>query len=405
MTNMKNITLIFVLFCFGFFACKQEETQKEEALSPQEFIKENIAFSGEKYTTMLAEHTDTQQSPRTTDPDGSFKTVAPRGWTSGFYPGSLWYLYEYTGDEKWKKAAENWTAPLVSIKDYTGTHDLGFMLYCSFGNGYRLTNNEDYKTYMIDGAKALSTRFNPTVGLIRSWDHGSWQFPVIIDNMMNLEFLFWATKATGDSSFYNIAVTHADNTIANHFRDDWSSFHVVDYDTLTGESIWKGTHQGAADETAWSRGQAWGLYGYTVMYRETKDEKYLDVANNIAKFYLDHKNMPEDLIPYWDFDRPGEERDVSAAAIASSALFELAEYVDGALKEKYEKSALKMLESMASPAYKAVDEKNNNFILMHSTGNKNGGKEIDVPLVYADYYFIEALARYKNKLEGKQIYW
>lgn len=353
-------------------------------------------------TDSRAQLKDTTRFPRNTKPDGSLHLVPSRDWTSGFYPGNLWYLYEYTNDKQWEQAARRWTAALEKEKFNKRTHDLGFMLFCSFGNGYRLTKDESYKEILIEGAKSLSSRFNENVGCIRSWDHGKWQFPVIIDNMMNLELLFWATKVTGDSSFYDIAVTHANTTMEHHFRDDHSSYHVIDYDTLTGNPRFKGTHQGYADNSPWARGQAWGLYGFTVMYRETRDSRYLEQARKIADYFINHKNTPKDRIPYWDFEAPeipNEERDASAAAIAASGMLELSQYVkDG---KKYYQSAEQILKSLSSPDYLASPGSNNNFILKHSVGHKPGNIEIDTPLVYADYYFIESLIRYAqlNKSE------
>jgi unsaturated chondroitin disaccharide hydrolase len=250
---------------------------------------------------------------------------------------------------------------------------------------------------MLTAAKSLSTRFDPKVGLIKSWNNFQkiYDYPVIIDNMMNLELLFWAAKESGDSEFYDLSVIHADNTLKNHFRVDNSSYHVLCYDE-NGNVIAKKTHQGAADESAWSRGQAWGLYGYTVMYRETGDPKYLEHAQKIANFMINHPNLPKDKIPYWDFSKPGEERDASAGAITSSALFELADYSKRKLRNQYRSVATQMLTSLTTPAYKAKLGENNNFLLMHSTGHKPGNSEVNTPIVYADYYFLEALHRYKN---------
>ena len=353
-------------------------------------------------TQSLADHKDSLSFPRSAKADGSFNGVKSNDWTSGFFSGNLWYMYEYTKDKKWEQAARRWTAGLEKEKFNTHTHDLGFMLYCSFGNGYRLTNDPAYKEILLQGAKSLCTRFSKTTGCIKSWDHGRWQFPVIIDNMMNLEFLFWATRVSGDSSFYKIAVTHANTTMKNHFRADNSSYHVVDYDTLTGQVIQRVTAQGYANESAWARGQAWGLYGYTVMYRETKDKRYLDQAVKIADFFWNHPNLPADKIPYWDFNAPNipnEERDASAAAIAASGMLELSQYVKNG--KIYFQAAETILNSLSSPAYLAKTGANNDFILMHSVGHKPAKSEIDVPLVYGDYYYIEGLLRYEKLKAAK----
>lgn len=280
---------------------------------------------------------------------------------------------------------------------------MGFKLYCSYGNGYRLTRDPAYRNIIVEAARTLSTRFKPKAGIIRSWDHHKevWDCPVIIDNMMNLELLFAATRLTGDSAFYKIAVSHARTTLKNHYRPDFSSYHVVDYDTLTGKVLKKNTHQGFNDESAWARGQAWGLYGYVLCYRETKDPQFLKQAEAIARFMLNHPHMPADLVPYYDFDAPGipnEPRDVSAAAIMASALFELSTYVPGA---PYRAKADQVIASLAK-TYASPMGKNHGFLLLHSTGAKTF--ERDVPLVYADYYYLEALLRAKKIGEKKPLF-
>jgi unsaturated chondroitin disaccharide hydrolase len=272
------------------------------------------------------------------------------------------------------------------------------MMYCSFGTASRLEPKPEYKQVLLNSAKSLSTRFNPAVGCIKSWDSKPSDFLVIIDNMMNLELLFWATRETGDSSFYKIAVTHANTTIKNHYRPDYSSYHVINYNALTGAVQEKKTAQGFADQSAWARGQAWGLYGFTVMYRETRDKKYLEQANSIAKFLLNNPNLPADKIPYWDFNAPNIPnalRDASAGAIMASALLELCRYSDKASGQNYFKTAETIIKTLSLPAYRSKPETNGGFILQHSVGHFPAGTEIDVPLTYADYYFVEAMKRYK----------
>ena len=340
-------------------------------------------------------------NPRNSEPDGTLNLVPSKDWTSGFFPGELWFLYEYTQNNFWKKKAQQHTDILEKEKMNGSTHDMGFKVYCSFGNGYRLTQDEHYKEVLLQSARTLATRFKPAAGIIRSWDHSTakWVCPVIIDNMMNLELLFWATKESKDSTFYRIAVDHARTTMKHHFRPDFSSYHVIDYDTITGQVLKKNTHQGFADESAWSRGQAWALYGYTMCYRETRLPEFLEQAQNIEKYLFTHPNMPEDLIPYWDFDAPGipdEPRDVSAATVIASALYELSLY-DPEKGERYRSNADKIIENLTKH-YRAMLKKDNGFLLLHSTGTKPTNTEVDVPIVYADYYFIEALMR-KNKLE------
>lgn len=344
-------------------------------------------------------------SPRNIQDDGSLRLVAPKDWCSGFFPGELWYMYEYTGDTFWKEKAREYTAPLAALKEYKGTHDLGFMLYCSFGNGYRLDPSPAYKEVLLEGARSLASRFHPATGSIRSWDHNKdkWQYPVIIDNMMNLEYLFEATRLSGDSSFYRMAVSHADATMKNHFREDFSSYHVVDYDTISGKVLRKQTHQGFADSSAWARGQAWGLYGFTMCYRETGNKAYLEQACRIAGFIFSHKNLPRDLVPYWDYDAPhipAEPRDVSAAAIAASALYELSQLADNGMQ--YKALADRIVETL-SRSYRVAPGSFHGFLLRSSTGHKTQYSEVNVPIVYADYYFLEALVR-KNRLEsGKPV--
>ena len=298
---MKNILNILSLVCLiGFSSCNKQKPMEK-------VVDDALSFSVKQYTLMADVMKDKPDLlPRTLDTAGNLVTAKSNWWTSGFFPGSLWYLYEYSKDEKIKGFAAMMTERIGKEKNNTGTHDLGFILYCSFGNGLRLSGDENYNGVLLTGAKSLATRFRPKIGCIQSWNsRRGWQCPVIIDNMMNLEFLMWAFKKSGDSSFYKICVSHSDTTIKNHFRPDYSSYHVVSYDTITGRVEKKQTSQGAADESAWSRGQSWGLYGYTVMYRETKLERYLNQATHIADFMISHPNMPQDKIPYWDFNAPG----------------------------------------------------------------------------------------------------
>ena len=339
--------------------------------------------------------------PRTINKDGSLSVVPAGDWTSGFYPGVLWYMFELTGEQEWKDKAVKYTAELEDEQYNGSNHDVGFRMFCSFGNALRLTGDESYVPVLVQSAKTLIARYYAYVGCIRSWDFNqeNWQCPVIIDNMMNLELLFWTSKQTGDQVYYDIAFTHALTTMRNHFRPDNSSIHVVDYDTITGDVRKMNTHQGYSDESAWSRGQAWGLYGYTVSYRLTDHIDFLKQAENIATFLLEHPHMPDDLVPYWDYDAPGipdEPRDVSAAAIMASALYELCKYSEkGAY---YKEKADRIMESLGT-TYASAPGENYGFILGHSVGAKPFDSEVDVPLNYADYYFLEALLR-KNKLEA-----
>jgi len=394
---MKDKTFCAILLCtFLFNSCRNEKSMIN-------VIDKSLSFSVKQYTLMADVMKDKPDLlPRTIDTSGALVSSNSGWWTSGFFPGSLWYLYEYSKDEKIKEAAIRMTSIVEKEKNNTGTHDLGFMLYCSFGNGFRLSGNQSYKDVLLTGARSLSTRFRPNIGCIQSWgSRKGWQCPVIIDNMMNLELLMWAFNQTGDSSFYHIAVSHADTTMLNHFRPDYSTWHVVSYDTITGRVEAKQTAQGAADGSSWSRGQSWGLYGYTVMYRETGLQRYLDQAQHIADYLINHPNMPEDKIPYWDYNAPGipdAKRDASAGAIMASALIELSGFVAPEKKDQYLAIAEKQIRSLASPEYMAKKGENADFILMHSVGSLPGKSEVDVPLSYADYYFIEALLRYRKLL-------
>lgn len=339
--------------------------------------------------------------------DGKIVYVPTDDWVSGFFAGTLWYMYELTGDENWADHARKHTEVLDTIQYLTWHHDVGFMIYDSYGNGLRLKNIEGYKDVCVNTAKSLSTRFRPKAGVLQSWntDRGwqaerGWECPVIIDNMMNLELLFKATEFSGDSTYAKIAVSHADKTLENHFRPDWSCYHVVDYDLNTGEVRRKCTAQGYADESAWARGQAWALYGYTVAYRFTHDKKYLDLAEHVADFLFNSPTMPEDLVPYWDFNAPGipdEPRDASSAAVIASGLYEMSYHTGN---NEYKEKADKIIESLSTPAYRAAQGTNGGFILMHSVGSIPHGSSIDVPLNYADYYFLEALIRKQNIEKG-----
>ena len=330
--------------------------------------------------------------------NGKIKFVGKSGWTSGFFAGTLWEMYALTGDKTFADYAKRQTDNLEEIKFLTSHHDIGFMMNSSFGGALEyapdLVDQKAYKDVLIQSAKSLCTRFHPGAGIIQSWNTSEkWLCPVIIDNMMNLELLFKATQFSGDSTYWKVAVSHADKTLQNHFRPDYSSYHVVDYDPETGEIRAKQTAQGYGDETAWARGQSWGLYGFTMAYRFTKDQRYLDQAEHIANFLLTNKTMPEDLVPYWDFDCPdipNTYKEVTCAAIMASAFCELYSITG---KQLYLDSADKIITSLAKPEYRAAPGENGNFILMHSCSTVPGKSEVDVPLNYTDYYLLEALIR------------
>ncbi|MGD9555787.1 MAG: glycoside hydrolase family 88 protein [Mangrovibacterium sp.] len=400
MTTLKF--MIVPLLAFIFSSCGIQSPAGRKAEKPQlAALGDQLHFlllpvdSASAQTDQPAKG-DMPVSPRSLNGSGQLVLVPPKDWCSGFFAGCLWEMYELTGDKKWERPALHFTELLEDQKWNRTTHDMGFKMMPSFGKAYRFTENKNYRDILIQSAKTLITRYNDNVRCLRSWDHNQdkWQFPVIIDNMMNLELLFWASKETGDPVFYNIAVNHADMTMKNHFRGDYSSYHVVDYDTITGKVVKRNTHQGYADESAWSRGQAWALYGYTLCYRETGGQKYLEQARHIADFILTHPNLPDDLVPYWDFDAPSipdEPRDASAAAVISSALFELSRYLPDSVKLRYRKPAEQILDNLT--AYRSAPGKNKGFILDHSTGSRPHNSEVDVPIIYADYYYLEALIR------------
>ena len=398
---MKTKQIVIALFAISLMACKSNSSCEKDV------VADNVAFAEQQigHQVKLIEASGDMLNPRTIKND-SIQYVPIDDWTSGFFPGSMWYMYQLTGDAKWKNSGIKYTESIDSAKYLTSHHDVGFIIMCSFGNALKATKNEAYKQVIVQAAKSLATRYRPTPGVIQSWDEDKgwqgtrgWMCPVIIDNMMNLELFFEATKLSGDSSFYKMAVSHANVTLANHFRKDYSCYHVIDYDKIKGGVRKKQTAQGYADESAWARGQAWALYGFTVCYRETKDKRYLELTDKIYNYLFTHKNMPADLIPYWDFDAPNipnEPRDASAAAIIASALYELSAFD----KTEYKETADKIITSLSSPSYRAILGTNGNFLLMHSVGSIPHGHEIDVPLNYADYYFLEALVR-KKGLEKK----
>ena len=345
--------------------------------------------------------------PRTYDERQDSLIVCPvRWWASGFFPGSMWYLYEYTGREDIRLIAEELTERMSGEELRTDHHDVGFAVNCSFGNGYRLTHNESYRQKIITGAASLLERFDEKVGCIKSWNTRQWGYTVIIDNMMNLELLTVASHLSGDSRYVRAAESHADVTMRNHFRPDGSSYHVVGYDTETGKAVCHATHQGLSDESSWARGQAWALYGYVMMYRQTQRTGYLDMAVKIGNWLMNHPGMPEDKIPYWDFDAaglPDAPRDASAGAIMASAFLELASMTDGEQSESFLRMAEAQLRSLCSKEYFAEQGTNGGFLLKHSTGFFARNREVDAPLAYADYYFLEAMVRYMRLESGRSI--
>ena len=397
---MKSYHILPLILLLIGCNIKEKKSYKEDESLRRKI--ENIFNLAEEQYLFMSQELDSARFPKTFE-NGELKTSGSGWWCSGFYPGTLAYIYKQTKNPQLLKELEKSLDALENEKHNMTTHDLGFMMHCSFGNAYRFTGNEKYRRVIHTSAQSLATRFNTTTKTIRSWDaapwNEKWEYPVIIDNMMNLEMLLWAGKRFNDSIYTKIALTHANTTLENHFREDFSSYHVVSYDTVSGEVEIKNTDQGYADESSWARGQAWGLYGYTIMYRYTRDQIYLDQALGIADFIINHPNFPKDGIPYWDFDAPdipNVKRDASAAAIISSALLELLEYVDSEKGVQYFETAKQILETLSSSEYLAEKETNGGFLLKHCVGNMPDGTEVDVPLSYADYYFVEAMSRFIN---------
>lgn len=376
-----------------------------------ELLKDNIANDVAQQSLQISniEKSGKILIPRTLDGNGNTKYSNIEDWTCGFFSGSIWLTYDLTKDKNWIPLASKYTEHLDSVKFITNNHDVGFMIGCSYLTGYRLTGEAKYKEVIVKAAQSLCTRFRPNAGIIQSWDTNidwitkkGWKCPVIIDNMMNLELLFEATRLSGDSTYYKIAVSHANKTLANHFRKDNSCYHVVDYDVETGEVLKRQTAQGYADESAWARGQTWALYGFTMCYRYTHNPKYLAQAEKVYEFIFTNKNLPVDLIPYWDYNAPNipnEPRDVSSASITASALYELSNYLPN---KKYKETADKIVESLSTPAYRAERGTNGYFLLKHSVASLPHKNDVDVPLVYADYYFLEALTRKRDIEQGKK---
>jgi len=394
--NAGKIAIIY-LFCMLIFHQVMAQSD-QRVIGMKQLINEEFQFAAQQYKVLL-QNTPLDKMPRTYI-NGKVMTSGIDWWTSGFVPGSLWYIYEQTGDTAIKSAAEQRLIQEEKMKRYTGNHDIGFMIFCSFGNAFRITGEAKYKDIIDTAAVYQSTRYRPAIHAIQSWNTSNkFQCPVIIDNMMNLEQLCWVTAHGGDKKYMQIAIQHANTTLVNHFREDYSSYHVVDYDINNGSVLKKGTHQGLADSSAWARGQSWALYGYTMMYRYTKDKKYLTQANHIAAFILQHTDLAEDKIPYWDYNAPVNEhtlRDASAASVMASALLELGQYVKGDLKKVYVQTAEKILRTLSSEVYRSKLGENGGFILKHSVGSLPGNSEVDLPLTYADYYFLEALKRFKD---------
>lgn len=397
---MKTINRILIstliLACTSGTAGAQQKLNYKPKPDLIKLIGKNLKDAAAQYKVLM-KNVPADSLPETFEKNRS-KSTTPKNWVSGFYPGTLFYLYEGTKDKILYDAGLA-KLPIMEPIKYIDSHDIGFMMFCSFGNANNIRPSAMYKDVLLTSAQSLSKRFNPIVGCTMSWGSKPGEFRVIIDNMMNLELLMWATRVSGDSSYAKIAISHANTTMKNHFRPDYSSYHLVNYNPATGGINKKQTVQGYADDSAWARGQGWGLYGYTMMYRETRDPKYLDQARHIAEFILNHPNLPKDKVPYWDFnapDIPNAYRDASAGAIYASALIELSGYVDAVAAKKYLDAAETIIRTLSTDRFKAAYGENGGFILKHSVGHLPKPAMIDVPLTYADYYFVEAMLRYKK---------
>lgn len=393
---MKMKSLLGVCFLMGLALACAPQKQKEPTL-----LEKAIDNAKQQIGLEIKAIQDSGKilNPVTIRKDGSVYYCNIEDWRSGFYPGNVWYLSMLTGDKSLQKVAQQYTENIRDAQFLTSHHDIGFIINSSFGNGMRFGGLTEYKDVMIQAAKSLMTRYREVPGVIQSWNAmKNWECPVIVDNMMNLELLFEVTRLTGDSLYYKAAVSHANRTLQEHFREDGSCYHVIDYSLEDGHVRNRNTHQGYSDESAWSRGQAWGIYGFTMAYRFTKDIRYLNQAIKTFNFMKNHKNMPEDGVPYWDMDAPdipNEPRDASSAAIIASALYEISTYdVEDAYS--YKEYADKIITSLSSPAYTAALGTNGNFIMMHSVSSKPHNGEVDYPLNYADYYYLEALYRKEN---------
>jgi len=384
---------LFAAACLSVSACSPKEIPVSDVI---EYGLETARFQAACLADSLLSREG--RLPRTFE-DNSLVTEDYHWWTAGFFPGVLWQLFDDCREDRFLEWARIFTDRVEPAKRMTDTHDLGFMLYCSFGQGYHLTGDRRYVDVIKEGTASLMTRWNPEIGVIKSWESSErWKYPVIIDNMMNLEMLCFVSEITGDPSFREVAMKHADTTLKNHFRENGSTWHVVSYDPETGVPHAKNTAQGYSDDSSWARGQAWALYGYTMMYRETGQTRYLDQARKVADLLVHHPNLPEDGIPYWDYDAPDipdAVRDASAAAVMASALIELSTLDTSSSSSLWLETAVRQIRSLTSPEYLAEPGTNGGFILKHSTGSFPAGSEVDVPLTYADYYYVEALLRLK----------
>jgi len=396
--RVKPILLLSLILAFTRESWSQQ--------LPDSLIQNALRVSYEHLEASVLEVKDSTRFPSYAPHNLQWSYFNSGGWTSGFYPGCLWLAYELSGRNEFKTWAKRWTAGLEKEAENTGTHDLGFMFGCSFGNGIKNVSPDEavtYKETLVMAAITLDKRYSPKVGMLRCyWDEPPFSqdttlFPVVVDIMMNLELLFWGTEHGAPASLKEHAISHALNTYRDFVRPDGSSYHVVRYNKDSGTIFNKGQLQGQNENSTWTRGHAWFIYGMTVCYRYTKDETFLTKACLLADYFL--KRLTPDNVSAWDFDSKPEykdTKDASATAIVSSALFELSTYVkDPTRKEKYLDKATAMLAALCSKKYLAEGEKTN-ALLLHSTQylTQPGNQNTDKPAIFADYYFLEAIKRY-----------
>ena len=395
--------LFGIMLCF-LTACQKKQQTALDADNALNYCvtQENRALEALKDSTGNYDYTMEPRNILEGDTAWNCRKASEQEWCSGFWPGILWMDYAYTKDERVRKAAEGYTEALSFLGSKPAyDHDLGFLVINSFLKGYEATGNDKYKRIALAAADTLATLYNNKVGTILSWPRHVKDFGghnTIMDNMINLELLFWASENGGSQHLKDIAISHADTTMRYHFRSDGSCYHVAIYDTLSGNFIKGVTHQGLADSSMWSRGQSWAIYGYTMVYRYTKDQRFLDFAQKVTDIYLKRlKETSNDWIPIWDMDDPCGQlapKDASTACVVASALLELCQYVKGEKGKEYRTAAESMLRDLNSDTYQSR-EKNVAF-LMHSTGHHPAGSEIDASIIYADYYYLEALLRLKE---------
>jgi len=380
-----------------------------------------LAFAQSQLTRTTTELTSSQYTQSTRLSDGRWDVIlsaadneqALVGWTQGFLPGQLWYLYQYTRNDIWRQRADAWTRPLERQQYNMRTHDMGFKFMPSHAEAFAQTGDPYYRRVALAAAGSMASRYNPRVDIINCCDwNTNWQLPLVTDTMADLELLFWAATQNqvsetiqGQEGWRDMALNHALTTLRDMVRTtpDGSTYHVIDYDPFTGNIRFKTTLQGEGTETTWSRGHTWAMYGYTMAYRYTRDARMLAAALRVTDFYL--SRVSGDLVPNWDFDSATQLKDSSAAAIAASAMIELTTFVtDDVRRQRYWSMALRTLTSLMSSAYLAQNT-SNRAILLHGVGNKPAGREIDVGLIYGDFYFLEALLRYRRLVPATTPVW